>query len=91
MAVSGLSHPDRPPQRSSDWPLDLVQWVREEFGISLSEATTSRELKALGFSKVSARPRDHARNELAIDDFKKDFPAELTKVQGQTSQENLST
>ncbi len=54
--------------------LDLVQWVWEEFGISLSEATMSREMKALGYRKISARPRHHAQNEFAIDDFKKTSP-----------------
>ena len=53
--------------------IDLVQWVWDEFGISVSEATMSRELKALGYAKLSARPRHHAQNELAIADFKKHF------------------
>ncbi len=56
------------------WRLaDLAQWIWEEFGISLSETTVGREVKALGFGKISARPRHYAQNELAIDDFKKDF------------------
>ncbi len=54
--------------------IDLMQWVWEEFGISLSEPTMSREMKALGYRKISARPRHHAQNELAIDDFKKTSP-----------------
>jgi transposase len=54
--------------------IDLTQWVWEEFGISLSEATMSRELKALGYRKISARPRHHAQNEFAIEDFKKTSP-----------------
>ena len=54
------------------WRLaDLAQWIWEEFGISLSETTVGREVKALGFAKISARPRHYAQNELAIDDFKK--------------------
>jgi hypothetical protein len=40
-------------------------------GISLSETTVGRELRALGYRKISARPRHFAQNELAIDDFKK--------------------
>ena len=56
------------------WRLaDLAQWIWEEFGISLSETTVGREVKALGFAKISARPRHYAQNELAIADFKKDF------------------
>ena len=54
--------------------IDLMQWVWEEFGISLSEPTMSRELKALGYRKISARPRHHAQNEFAIEDFKKTSP-----------------
>ncbi len=43
------------------WRLkDLAQWIWEEFGISLSETSVSRELKALGFRKLSARPRHYA-------------------------------
>jgi transposase len=54
------------------WRLaDLAHWIWEEFGISLSETTVGRELRALGYRKISARPRHFAQNELAIDAFKK--------------------
>ena len=54
------------------WRLkDLAQWIFEEFQISLDETTVGRELKALGFVKMSARPRHYAQNELAMEDFKK--------------------
>lgn len=53
--------------------IDLVAWAWEEFGISVSEATMSRELKALGFSKISARPRHYAQDQEAIATFKKSF------------------
>ncbi len=57
------------------WRLkDLALWIWEEFRISLDETTVGRELKALGFVKISARPRHYAQNELAIEDFKKTFP-----------------
>ena len=57
------------------WRLkDLGQWIFEEFRISLDETTVGRELKALGFVKISARPRHHAQNELAVEDFKKTSP-----------------
>ena len=39
--------------------IDLVQWLREEFRVSVSEATVGRELRALGFRKLSARPRHY--------------------------------
>ncbi len=54
------------------WRLkDLAQWVFEEFGVSLDESSLGRYLKALGFRKVSARPRHAKQNELAIEAFKK--------------------
>ena len=59
--------------------LDLADWVWRRFGISLSEATLSRELKALGFSKLSARPRHHAQDAGAIDAFKKTSPPAWTR------------
>jgi transposase len=62
------------------WRLaDLAQWIWEEFGISLSETTVGRELRALGYRKMSARPRHFAQNELAIDDFKKNFRPNWTR------------
>ena len=55
---------------------DLARWLFETFAISLDETTVGRELKALGFAKISARPRHYAQNELAVEAFKKNFPAE---------------
>ena len=58
------------------WRLkDLVQWLWEEFRVSLDESTVSRELKALGFAKISARPRHRAQNEFVSEDFKKVSPS----------------
>jgi transposase len=51
--------------------IDLVQWLYEEFTVSLDETTVGRELKAMGFGKLSARPRHHAQNEFAVEAFKK--------------------
>ncbi len=57
------------------WRLkDLARWILEEFGISLDETTVSRELKALGFRKLTARPRHHAQEEPAMAAFKKTSP-----------------
>ncbi len=54
------------------WRLrDLAWWVFEEFRISLDETTVSREVRKLGFRKLSARPQHHAQSELAIAAFKK--------------------
>jgi arginine repressor len=43
--------------------IDLVQWLHDEFAVSLDETTVSRELKKLGYVKLTARPRHHAQNE----------------------------
>ena len=57
------------------WRLvDLVQWVWEEFQITISQQTLSRELRSLHYRKLSARPRHHAKNEAEVDAFKKPFP-----------------
>src|SRR3954453_23826789 len=37
--------------------IDLAQWVFDQFAISLSKQTLSRELRALGLRKLSARRR----------------------------------
>lgn len=58
---------------------DLVQWIFEEFRISMDETTVGRELKALGFAKLSARPRHYAQNELEKDAFKKISPPQWRK------------
>jgi hypothetical protein len=51
--------------------IDLVQWLHEEFAVSLDETTVGRELKKLGYVKLTARPRHHAQNDLAMEAFKK--------------------
>jgi transposase len=51
--------------------IDLVQWISDEFGVSLDETTVGRMLKAMGFRKLSARPRHYAQNEFAVEAFKK--------------------
>ena len=51
--------------------IDLAQWVWDEFQISISKQTLSRELRAMGFRKLSARARHHAQNEHAVEAFKK--------------------
>ena len=51
--------------------IDLVQWIYEEFLITVAKQTLSRELRAMGYRKLSARPRHHAQAEGAIEDFKK--------------------
>ena len=54
--------------------IDLCQWTFEEFRVTISPQTMSRELRALGYRKLSARPRHHAHAAGAIEDFKKTSP-----------------
>jgi transposase len=59
--------------------LDLKQWIWDEFAIELDQSTVSRELKALGFVKMTARPQHQAQNEYVLDDFKKVSPPHWEK------------
>ena len=64
-AVHGVVH----------WRLiDLAQWIFEEFRITIAKQTLSRELRAMGYRKLSARPRHYAQAEGAIENFKKTSP-----------------
>jgi transposase len=54
------------------WRLsDLAQWVMETYRTSISEQTLSRYLRAMGYRRLSARPRHHAQNPDAVAAFKK--------------------
>ena len=54
------------------WRLgDLAAWLREEFGVSVSETTVSRALKRLGFRVLTARPQAHGQDPEAMEAFKK--------------------
>ena len=55
--------------------IDLAQWVFDEFRVSISKQTLSRELRAMGFRKLSARPRHHAQDADALEAFKNVWPA----------------
>ena len=53
------------------WRLvDLIQWLWDEHRVPISKQTLSREVRALGYRKLSARPRHHAQADGAIDAFK---------------------
>jgi len=57
------------------WRLvDLAQWVWEEFGVSISRQTLGRELRAMGFRRLSARPQHYAQDPDAMEAFKKTSP-----------------
>ena len=59
--------------------IDLAQWIFEEFRIAIAKQTLSRELRAMGYRKLSARPRHYAQAAGAIEDFKKAFPRAWTQ------------
>ena len=59
--------------------VDLCQWMWEEFRVQIARQTLSRELRALGYRKLSARPRHHAQAEGAVEGFKKASPPFWTK------------
>ena len=54
------------------WRLvDLIQWLWDEFRITISKQTLSREIRALDYRKLSARPRHHEKSEAQVTAFKK--------------------
>ena len=59
--------------------VDLCQWVWEEYQVSVARQTLSRELRKMGYRKLSARPRHHAQAADAIEDFKKVSPPVWTR------------
>ena len=60
----------------------LCQWLRDEHQVVVAKQTLSRELRRMGYRKLSARPRHHAQKEGAIDAFKKTFPRAWTRSGG---------
>jgi len=72
--------------------IDLVRRLHDEFAVSLDETTVGREPRKLGYVKLTARPRHHAQNELAMEDFKKKgFAAELAKFKASLSKVHCSS
>jgi transposase len=51
--------------------IDLCRWLWDQFGVRVAKPTLSRELRAMGYRKLSARPRHHAQAEGAVEAFKK--------------------
>ena len=48
--------------------------------VVVAKQTLSRELRKMGYRKLSARPRHHAQAEGAIEDFKKASPRAWRKL-----------
>ena len=59
--------------------VDLVQWLSDDFQVSVSKQTLGRELRAMGYRKLSARPRHHAQAADAIELFKRVSPRAWTR------------
>ena len=59
--------------------IDLCQWLWEEHEINVSKQTLSRELRAMGYRKLSARPRHHTQAAGAVEAFKKLVTAQVLK------------
>ncbi len=65
------------------WRLvDLVQWLWERFGLSVSRQTLGRELRAMGYAKLSARTRHYAQDPEAAEHFKKASPRRSRRSAG---------
>ena len=60
--------------------IDLAQWLFDELRVSISKQTVSRELRNMGFRKLSARPRRHAQDEEAAAAFKTYGPPRLQAI-----------
>ena len=57
------------------WRLcDLKQWIWEDYRIEISVQSLSRELRAMGYRKLSARPRHPSHDGAAQEAFKKTSP-----------------
>ena len=57
------------------WRLvDLRHWIWQEFGVSMDERSVGRILRAMNFVRMTSRPRHHAQNQWALEDFKKTSP-----------------
>ena len=59
--------------------IDLCQWLWDGYAVRVSKQTLSRELRGMGYRRLSARPRHHAQAHGAIADFKKVSPRVWTR------------
>ena len=76
--------------------IDLIQWLWDEYRLPISKQALSREVRALGYRKLSARPRHHAKSEAAVEAFKKTSPrvwrtSRATRLMASRSRSGLPT
>lgn len=70
------------------WRLaDLAQWIWDEFALSVTRHTLGRELRAMGYRKLSARPRHRGQKPDDIADFKKTLPPVWRRSNGGSREE----
>ena len=58
---------------------DVIQFVREKFKVSYSESRMIQVIKALGFSKITCRPRSKKRNEALTNEFIAEIQKKIPK------------
>ena len=62
------------------WRLvDLCQQMFEAFHVVVSTQTMSRELRAMDYRRLTARPKHHAQAATAIEDYKNVWPAPFAR------------
>ena len=59
--------------------IDLCQWLWEDRRVIIAKQTLRRELRRMGYRKLSARPRHHAQADGAVETFKKLSPPVWTR------------
>jgi len=59
--------------------VDLVQWLWDEFAVSISKQALGHELRTMGYRRLSARPRHHGQRSEDIAVFKKPSQRVLRK------------
>ena len=59
--------------------IDLCQWLWDGYAVRNAKQTLSRELRRMGYRRLSARPRHHAQAAGAIETFKKASPRVWTR------------
>ncbi|EHP94559.1 IS630 family transposase ISMno21 [Methylorubrum aminovorans] len=75
LAVAIEEGPDLQRDGVVRWRLkDLAAWLFARFGVSLDESSVGREVKRMGYAKLSARPRHHQQDPAALTAFKKTSP-----------------
>ena len=69
--------------------IDLVQWLWDEFKVSISKQALGHELRTMGYRKLSARPRHHGQRPEDIAIFKKASPPVWRKSARASPKEQL--